>query len=115
VVVDDGAPTLLTTASGAHDYDLATGLVAGVHSITLWRRTEPLGGSVDVGALTFGGGSLLAPPPESSKRLEIVGDSISAGYGVECKTISEVFTYADREQFPNVRFAHGARRSGPSS
>lgn len=99
VIVDDGAPKLLTTASGAHDYDLATGLAPGNHTVTLWRRTEALGSSVDVGAVTFGGGALIAPPPVSSKRIEVVGDSISVGYGVECQTQAEAFTYATENNY----------------
>jgi lysophospholipase L1-like esterase len=31
----------------------------------------------------FGGGTLLAPPPAPERRLEIVGDSITCGYGNE--------------------------------
>ncbi len=107
VVVDDGAPKLLTTASGAHDYDLASGLAAGTHTVTLWRRTEPLGSSVDVGPVTFGGGVLLAPPPSSNKRIEIVGDSISVGFGVECKTQSEAFTYPTENNYGTYQAVAG--------
>ena len=99
VTIDNGAPVTLTTSAGARDYDLATGLIAGVHTISLWRRTEPLGSSIDLGPVTFPGGTLLAPPPRSGKRLEIVGDSISVGYGVHCRSISESFTYATEDNY----------------
>jgi len=64
VVIDAQAPSVLATQPGAHDYALATGLAPGEHTVTLWRRTEPLAGAVDVGAVTFTG-TLLAPPPAS--------------------------------------------------
>jgi lysophospholipase L1-like esterase len=99
VSIDDRAPTPLTTAAGVHDYDLARGLAFGEHTVTLWRRTEPLGSSVDVGAVTFEGGALLPPSPTSGKRLEIVGDSISVGFGVECTSNSEGFTYATENNY----------------
>ena len=98
-LVVDGQVTLLTTQSGTHDYDLAQNLAAGDHSVTLWRRTEPLNGSAEITKVDFLGGTLLSPPAPFAKRLEIVGDSISVGYGVECKTIGEQFSYATENNY----------------
>ena len=97
LVVDDQA-SVLTTQAGTHPYDLAKGLAAGEHTVTLWRRTEPLNGNAEVLAVTFDG-TLLAPPPASTKRLEIVGDSISVGFGVECKTQTEAFSYPTENNY----------------
>ncbi len=98
LAVDEQAPTVLTTQAGTHPYDLAKGLAAGDHTVTLWRRTEPLNGNAEVMAVTFDG-TLLAPPPPTTKRLEIVGDSISVGYGVECKTQNEAFAFATENNY----------------
>jgi Carbohydrate esterase 2 N-terminal/GDSL-like Lipase/Acylhydrolase family len=98
-LVVDGQVTLLTTQAGAHDYDLAKNLAAGEHTVVLWRRTEGLNGGVEITKVDFLGGELLSPPPPSNKRLEVVGDSISVGFGVECKTIGEQFAYATENNY----------------
>jgi len=94
----DGVRHVLTTQAGSHDYDLTPGLGSGEHSLTFWRRTEPNNGAVDVGPISFTG-TLLAPLPAPTRRLEIVGDSISVGYGTECKTSGEAFTYATENNY----------------
>jgi len=111
-LVVDAKLTLLTTQAGAHDYDLAQNLAAGEHTVVLWRRTEPLNGSAEITKIDFLGGTLLSPPPPSNKRLEIVGDSITVGYGVECKTIGEQFAYLTENNYQNVRSHRGTRPFG---
>src|SRR5207302_10262863 len=52
-------------------------------TVTVFRDTESLLGEAQFLGFDFGaGGALLAPPP-SARRIEIVGDSISSGYGDE--------------------------------
>lgn len=97
-LIVDGDVKLLTTQAGSHDYDLAQNLAAGEHTVTVWRRTESNAGIVEVSNVTFQG-ELLSPPPPSSKRLEVVGDSISVGFGNECKTIDEAFAYATENNY----------------
>ena len=97
-LVLDGKVSLLTTQAGTHVYDLAKNVTSGEHTVTLWRRTEPNNGVVEVGAVTFDG-MLLAPLPAATKHLEIVGDSISVGFGVECKTQGEGFTFATENNY----------------
>lgn len=81
-VVVDGAvqPTLKTTA-GANTYDLAVGLAPGEHTVELYRRTEGSFGATEILGFELDG-ELLAPPPVT-RRMEIIGDSITAGYGDE--------------------------------
>ena len=97
-VVVDGQVKLLTTQAGAHDYDIAQNLPAAEHTLTLWRRTETNAGVVEVTKVDFAG-TLLSPPPPSNKRLEIVGDSISVGFGVECQTQAEAFSFATENNY----------------
>jgi lysophospholipase L1-like esterase len=83
-VVLDGevAPTLVTTA-GPSDYVLASELEPGPHRVEVYRRTEASFGPTQFLGFDFGAeGTLLAPPPVSL-RIEIIGDSVSAGYGNE--------------------------------
>jgi lysophospholipase L1-like esterase len=72
------APPLQTMA-GSHTYPLATGLAPGEHDVVLAKRTES-----NQGTVTFGGfsGSPLVPTARRSRLIELVGDSITCGYGV---------------------------------
>jgi lysophospholipase L1-like esterase len=59
--------------------ELASGLSGGDHRIDLYRETEGMYGvSIFLG---FGGATVKGPTPEPKRRIEVVGDSISAGYG----------------------------------
>jgi lysophospholipase L1-like esterase len=83
-VVVDGtvSSTVLKTGSGA-SYPLATGLAAGVHDVVVWRRTEGNQGESRFLGIDVTGGQLLAPPAAPDRRIEIYGDSITAGYGID--------------------------------
>ena len=84
VVVDGGTPKTVTT-SGQATLALATGLQNGVHELVIWRNTEPgMGASEFSGLSSFGsGGALLSPAAAPDRRIEVIGDSLSAGAGVE--------------------------------
>ncbi|HEY3666400.1 MAG TPA: GDSL-type esterase/lipase family protein, partial [Polyangiaceae bacterium] len=97
-LIVDGQVSLLTTQSGSHVYALASGLASGEHTVTAWRRTEANYGTVEAGPFTFDG-TLLAPPVPAKHRLEVIGDSITVGFGVECKTNAEAFSYATENNY----------------
>ena len=80
-VVDDTPKAAFTVASGQQTVMLATGLSSGVHTVALYRQTEGAQGASQLQALTVGGCALMDPPAPPPRLLEIVGDSISAGYG----------------------------------
>jgi lysophospholipase L1-like esterase len=83
-------PAPLVTSPGQQNYmiPLASPLAPGPHELSVYRRTEPnWGGS---GETTFyglildpAGGALLPPSAPSGRRIEIVGDSATTGYGDE--------------------------------
>jgi lysophospholipase L1-like esterase len=81
VVVDGAVQPALATSGGMQDYVLAAGLPPGEHTIELYRRTEGSFGPTVVNEVMLAG-ELLAPPPVT-RRMELVGDSITAGYGNE--------------------------------
>lgn len=83
VTVDDGSPMVLKTTGTTTPYAVASGLAPGVHELTIWRRTEGNQGESTLADLTVVDGQLLAPPSRPSRRIEVYGDSISAGYGIE--------------------------------
>ena len=97
-VVVDGKVTLLTTHAGDAVYDLAKGLTAAEHELTFWRRTETLAGVVEVESIDVVGGALLSPPATSGKRIEVVGDSITVGFGVDCGP-EDGFSYATENNY----------------
>jgi len=84
VVVDGGGPKTVATSSQT-TVSLASGLSNGTHELVIWRNTEPgMGVSDFAGLSNFGsGGALLAPTAAPDRRLEVIGDSLSAGAGVE--------------------------------
>lgn len=82
VVIDDGDPQKLTVTSKKKTYSLAKNLRAGTHEVLLMRSTEALFGTVTFKGFSFGDGHLL-PPTERPRRIELIGDSITCGYGDE--------------------------------
>ncbi len=53
--------------------------------IVIWRNTETNGGITQFTSLSnfSAGGALLAPVAAPAKRIEVIGDSLSVGAGVE--------------------------------
>jgi lysophospholipase L1-like esterase len=84
VSIDGAAPTLLATTGGQDTYSLATGLADGEHEVVLFRRTESFQGIVHFHAFNPQGGGKIVPSPAPFKHhLELIGDSITCGYGNE--------------------------------
>lgn len=81
VVVDGEVQPTLAVSGDSATYDLATGLGAGEHRVELYRRTEGSFGATEIYGVEVDGELLAAVPPP--RRIEVVGDSITAGYGVD--------------------------------
>jgi lysophospholipase L1-like esterase len=64
---------------------LASGLTDGApHSLELWRRTEGGYGPTTIHGLVLDPGkNVLSPPAHPPHKIEVLGDSISAGFGDE--------------------------------
>lgn len=82
VLIDGQIHSKLEAQSGTHRYELASGLPSGQHLVELYRRTEASFGTSSFLGFDFGDGHLL-PAPAAQRRIEIIGDSISCGYGNE--------------------------------
>ena len=79
-VIDGKPATRFEIKSGAdRTVMIATGLSDGDHRVELYRETEGAFGTSTF--LGFTSGTLKAAPSASGRRIEVVGDSISAGYG----------------------------------
>ena len=99
----DGKPTIvLTPEKGEHIYEVASGLPAGVHTISLVKATEGF-----VGITQFvrfeAAGKLLKNLP-FKRRIEVIGDSISCGYGNEGANQNEHFS----PKTENAYYTYGA-------
>ena len=81
--VVDGTPQAPFTANpGTTTFMLASGLAAGVHTVELYRQTEGPQGESRLFSLDVGTGTLMDPPAGASRLIEVVGDSITCGYGI---------------------------------
>jgi lysophospholipase L1-like esterase len=82
--VIDGVPQArfsVATSEGEKTVTLGGGLGAGEHAVQLFRETEGKAEFAYSTFLGFSSGTPAAPPPFSGRLIEIIGDSISAGYG----------------------------------
>jgi lysophospholipase L1-like esterase len=80
-VVDGAAQPAFATTAGQGTYNLASGLTPGTHTVALYRQTEGVYGISQLLGLTVGGGSLVDPPAPSARLIEVIGASVSCGYG----------------------------------
>ena len=62
---------------------LASGIPEGAHRVELYRRSETQTGYTQFLGYDFEGGTLLPPPLPAPHRIEFVGDSQPAGFGIE--------------------------------
>jgi lysophospholipase L1-like esterase len=91
--VVDGAPQApFIAVLGQATYPLASGLSPGTHTVELYRQMEGPQGESRLIALTVGDGALMDPPAGPGRLIEVIGDSISCGYG-------NLGTLADSECF----------------
>ena len=93
VVVDGRPASILTPKGGTHTYRVFDALKPAPHTVTLVKQTESFFGTTQF--LGFGvskGGRLLPPPARPTRRIEVIGDSISCGYGNLAKDQYEKFS-----------------------
>ena len=91
-LVDGNDSGVLSEVSAAGVYRIASGLPAGEHTVTLIKATEPFFGNFGFLGFQLNEGAELLPASPPKRRLEVIGDSISAGYGNEAKSQYEHFT-----------------------
>ena len=90
VVVDSNPTQILKLSQGEQTLDIATGLPAGSHTVQLVKRTEAFVGTTQF--LGFDVDGALSRPKRPKHILEVIGDSISCGFGDEGKTKNDPFT-----------------------
>jgi lysophospholipase L1-like esterase len=80
-VVDGGTPVRIKGTVGTYTYQIASGLSNTSHTVEISREMEGWNGVTQLISLNIGEGQLLAPPAPANLKIEVIGDSITAGYG----------------------------------
>ncbi|MES2310416.1 MAG: SGNH/GDSL hydrolase family protein [Verrucomicrobiota bacterium] len=92
VFVDGVATIVIPLQEGRQTYPLATDLPETSHTIELVKRTEArVGVTQFLGFKLIGNGRALPSKP-LSRRIEVIGDSISCGFGNEATSKEAPFT-----------------------
>jgi lysophospholipase L1-like esterase len=106
VKVDDRPPVILQVSSDRERYELASALDPAMpHVVRVVREAEAFAGVHELLGVELAPGGKFLPPQEPAHLVEIIGDSISCGYGVLGKNEHCPFTY-ETEQ---ASAAYGAR------
>lgn len=80
MVVDGGTPIVTDNVNGT-SIDTPSGLADGEHTVEIRKKSEALYGSIFVGDVTTTG--TLGADTVPARRFQIIGDSITVGYGVD--------------------------------
>jgi lysophospholipase L1-like esterase len=82
--IDDDPPRVVHLSEGTHEYTLAEDLPVGVHRVEIVKRTEAEVGTVILHGFELERPRTLERPGKTPRRhIELIGDSITAGYGNE--------------------------------
>lgn len=82
-VVDQQTPVKFVVTPSQPSYLLAKDLPPGPHEVLVMRNSEALYGITQFTGFNFGASGKLLPPTERPRRIELIGDSITCGYGIE--------------------------------
>lgn len=80
MVIDGGMPIAMDKVTGS-SIDTPAGLPRGRHTVEIRKKSEAYFGSLFLGKPTTDG--TLVPMQAPKRRIELIGDSITAGYGLE--------------------------------
>ncbi len=113
--VVDGVPVkiLTTAAADAHHpapspspslYAVASGLPDSEHRVTIFKCTEAAVGNATFGGFQLNAGSAVLPAAPARRKIAVIGDSISCGFGNEAASEDEPFSPATE----NAWWSYGA-------
>ncbi|ERI94436.1 GDSL-like protein [Clostridiales bacterium oral taxon 876 str. F0540] len=84
-------------------FELASNLKEEEHEVSIVKRTEFYLGTAQFLGFNFGEGKLLSPSPRLERKIEIIGDSITCGFGNEAE--NENIEYSPK--YDNSYLAYG--------
>ncbi len=106
-VIDDNTVVKIAPEQGVSRYEVASGLPNAEHTIMLVKRTEASIGYSKFLGFEFAG-EILPPPQRPARRIEFIGDSITAGAGIEADNNSaECQADGWGQPYNNARLAYG--------
>lgn len=112
IEIDGESVGTFETAGGDQTYEVASGLAAGEHDVVLVRRNEGFFGDVEFLGFEPGAGATLVETPwPYVHTMELLGDSLTAGYGIEGASAMCNFSAAT-ESFYGTYGAVAARNVG---
>lgn len=110
VIVDGVWKWKLVATPGVHEYTLVSGIHWGVHEVTLYRRSEARYGTTQILGFDFHVGLLQPAPRSRERRIEVIGDATSVGFGIEGTGRGEGCPGgADEAAWQNIRRAYPQR------
>lgn len=83
VSIDNQSPIVLRLQNGTTRYPISQQFSSGSHDIRIVKRTEAMVGTFDFLGVEITQGGILPPPSRPSRRIENIGASLTAGYGIE--------------------------------
>lgn len=115
IEIDGQAAGKFITSGGDQTYEVATGLSEGEHEVVLVRRNEGYFGGVSFLGFEPGPGASIVETPWPYKHtIELIGDSLTAGYGIEGDSAGCPFT-AGTESFYGTYGAIAARNTAAAA
>jgi lysophospholipase L1-like esterase len=93
-VLVDGKQTAVLKLPHSDDGELlkgVRGLEPGEHTIEFVKRTGPYAGTIQFRGISVQG-ILLDPPPFPERRIEVIGETVSCGYGNEVRIAAPTYT-----------------------
>ena len=91
VMVDGKFTSVIVGSKDPELFDIARGLPAGDHTVSIIRRTESFTGVTQYLAFYLNEGAKLLEPAKLTRKIEIIGDSITCGYGNEAANEKQHF------------------------
>lgn len=97
----DGEPKAVLHPDPSKEmYTLAEGLPEGLHDVALYKRTEArVGETTFLGFVPLAQGTMVPASPPPDRRIELLGDSITAAYGNEGPNAECTFSPADQNHY----------------
>ncbi|HEX2955937.1 MAG TPA: SGNH/GDSL hydrolase family protein, partial [Chitinispirillaceae bacterium] len=100
----DGEVVSVINCGNKSDHIFTTNLTPSIHTLRVILRSEGHWSTAVFEGLYLENGKALAPPPvEPSRKIEFIGDSFSAGYGIESSSRSCSST--DLQKYTNTNKA----------
>ncbi|MBN2711829.1 MAG: hypothetical protein JXR97_05250 [Planctomycetes bacterium] len=89
IIVDGEATKVIIASKDQELYNLAEGLEDKEHVIEIFKRTEGYLGMFKFNGLQLSKGAKLLPEKLGEKKIMVIGDSITCGYGNEAPDVNQ--------------------------